>query len=206
MVVQIGSSIFLMMGAIFLVASPTLYLVFRKLYTHAIAEAEENRLDMCQKADMLSQLLGVVFILVAAWKFEVKYEVYVDANGDIVDDDASAVGLQEDSITISDFIQGVSVAFRATEFLFESAGRIFVHGLFMADTVLAMTLDDFYIRETKTTNMVRGKEDMWDIYAAVVNADEENKKHDETRDVSDMEETDAEFVSPRVDTHPDYDV
>ena len=190
LVVQIGSSPLLFAGSILLVSSPTLYLIFRKLYTHSTTEEEEKRLDMCQRAVLLTQLLGVFFVLVAAWNFEV-----VVAPEEVVDGQI----LEEVVISIGDLIPGVSIAFRAVEFVFESAGRIIVNGLFMADTVLAMTLEDYHVRETRALNMVKGRQDMEDMYSAVAAENKLNK----TRSMSESDEMDDGLDLVRPDTQPD---
>lgn len=187
--IQLAGDGLLVTGAVLLSGSPTLYVVHRKLYTHATTKEENIKLDRAQLAIGLSRLLGLLLVLSWAFTYE-KYGIRIigdqSDNGDfiVVPDVAPPAPGLDGGINVE--VEGVSAQgtfvllpwTTGIRLFFESFGRTFLTILVVADAVLNMTLVDWKSSlERHTENNDTQKKELYKLM--VVSADKKDKEEDE---------------------------
>lgn len=162
LLVQLSGDTLILVGSLFLVLSPTLYLAFRKLYTYpSTTDAEETRLGRCQKAVMTFQIVGVIIVFIGI------------------------SGIEIDGLSALDLIRVESITELVVIFLFESTGRILTNNVFMADTILGIVVQDFDAHTKRMEMFGSGIQDMEDMHNAVTrgvrDSDHGSKESDRIR-------------------------
>jgi len=211
LLVQLAGNWLLVTGVLLLSVSPSLYVLYRKLYTHATTKEEEIKLGRAQLAIGLTRMLGFLFLMIWALTYE-KYGIRIigkqsdndddgDNDGDggnvdngVNDGDGGNVddGVNDEPVVLLPWTMVVSL-------FLESFGRTILTILVVADAVLHMTLVDWKTNlERQTENSDAQKKELHKL--VVVRANPKDKEHndrekDRTREEEDEEQGKSETAA-----------
>jgi len=152
-IIQIMGNWILISGAFLMCLAPWMYVFRRNIYISASNDDNEKKIDRNQKIIMCMNISSLFLLVIWAHTFTLKgVPQFV-----VVDESGSAIYYEVDYQVLGRDIANDSVRFlftyaRLFQFLFEYIGRLLVSTVVFGDTILCMTVENFWHNHSRHTS------------------------------------------------------